>query len=40
MDAAYVEVPYDIKEFFGKSFGDTVEVILQERESEKTSMWK
>ena len=80
MDVAYVEVPYDIKELFGKgplpvnatfdrvlyqgqvvkmgtpcyitgitrqirrqigkSFGDTVEVILQERESEKTSMWK
>ena len=80
MDAAYVEVPYDIKELFGKgrlsvnatfdgapyrgqvvkmgtpcyiigitrqirrqigkSFGDTVEVVIQERESEKTSMWK
>lgn len=80
MDAAYVEVPYDIKELFGKgrllvnatfdgipyqgqvvkmgtpcyiigvtrqihrqigkSFGDTVEVILRERESEKTTMWK
>lgn len=75
MDAAYVEVPYDIKELFGKGrllvnaafdgipyrgqvvkmgtpcyiigvtkqirrqigkgFGDTVEVVLQERESEK-----
>lgn len=75
MDAAYVEVPYDIKEMFGKgrllvnatfdgvpykgqvvkmgtpcyiigvtkqvrrqmnkSFGDTVEVVLQERDSEK-----
>lgn len=75
MDAAYVEVPYDIKELFGKgrllvnatfdgipyrgqvvkmgtpcyiigvtrqirrqlgkSFGDVVEVVLQERESEK-----
>lgn len=80
MDAAYVEVPYDIKELFGKgrlsvnatfdgapyrgqvvkmgtpcyiigitrqirrqigkSFGDTIEVVIQERESEKTSMWK
>ncbi len=80
MDAAYVEVPYDIKELFGKgrllvnaafdgvpykgqvvkmgipcyiigvtkqirkqigkSFGDIVEVVLQERDSEKTSMWK
>ncbi len=80
MDAAYVEVPYDIKQLFGKgrllvnasfdgipykgqvvkmgtpcyiigvtkqirrqigkSFGDTVEVILQERDSEKPSMWK
>ena len=80
MDAAYVEVPYDIKELFGKgrlsvnatfdgvpyqgqvvkmgmpcyiigvtrqirrqigkSFGDTVEVTLQERESEKAAMWK
>ena len=80
MDAAYVEVPYDIKELFGKgrlsvsatfdgvpywgqvvkmgtpcyiigitrqirrqigkSFGDTVEVILQERESEKAAIWK
>lgn len=80
MDAAYVEVPYDIKELFGKgrlsvnatfdgapyrgqvvkmgtpcyiigitrqirrqigkSFGDTVEVVIQEKESEKTSMWK
>ena len=80
MDAAYVEVPYDIKELFGKgrllvnaafdgvpyqgqvvkmgtpcyiigvtrqirrqigkSFGDTVEVILRERESEKSAMWK
>lgn len=80
MDAAYVEVPYDIKELFGKGrllvnatfdgtpyrgqvvkmgtpcyiigvtrqirrqigkgFGDTVEVVIQERESEKTSMWK
>ena len=80
MDAAYVEVPYDIKELFGKgrllvnatfdgipyrgqvvkmgtscyiigvtrqirrqidkSFGDTVEVVLQEREREKAAMWK
>ena len=80
MDAAYVEVPYDIKELFGKgrllvnatfdgipyrgqvvkmgtpcyvigvskqirkqigkSFGDIVEVVLQERDGEKTSMWK
>lgn len=80
MDAAYVEVPYDIKALFGKgrllvnatfdgipyrgqvvkmgtpcyiigvtrqirrqigkSFGDVVEVVLQERESEKTTMWK
>lgn len=80
MDAAYVEVPYDIKKLFGKSrllvnaafdgiayrgqvvkmgtpcyiigvtkqirrqigksFGDTVEVVLQERESEKTPLWK
>lgn len=80
MDAAYVEVPYDIKELFGKgrlpvnasfdgipyrgqvvkmgtpcymigitrqirrqigkSFGDTVEVVLRERENEKSSMWK
>ena len=80
MDAAYVEVPYDIKELFGKgrlpvnaafdgvpyqgqvvkmgtpgyiigvtrqirrqigkNFGDTVEVILRERESEKSAMWK
>ena len=80
MDAAYVEVPYDIKELFGKgrlpvnaafdgvpyrgqvvkmgtpcyiigvtkeirrqigkSFGDTVEVVLQERDSGKPSMWK
>jgi len=80
MDAAYVEVPYDIKELFGKgrllvnasfdgipyrgqvvkmgtpcyiigitrqirrqigkSFGDTVEVVLREREDEKTAMWK
>lgn len=80
MDAAYVEVPYDIKELLGKgrllvnatfdgvpyrgqvvkmgtpcyiigvtrqirrqlgkSFGDVVEVVLQERESEKTTMWK
>lgn len=80
MDAAYVEVPYDIKELFGKgrllvnatfdgipyrgqvvkmgtpcyiigvskqirrqigkSFGDIVEVVLRERDSEKSSMWK
>lgn len=80
MDAAYVEVPYDIKELFGKgrllvnaafdgipyrgqvvkmgtpcyiigitkqirrqigkSFGDIVEVVLQERDSEKPPMWK
>ncbi len=80
MDAAYVEVPYDIKKLFGKgrllvnaafdgipykgqvvkmgtpcyiigvtkqirrqigkSFGDIVEVVLQERESGKPSMWK
>ncbi len=80
MDAAYVEVPYDIKELFGKgrllvnaafdgipyrgqvvkmgtpcyiigvtkqirrqigkSFGDIVEVVLRERDSEKPSMWK
>lgn len=80
MDAAYVEVSYDIKELFGKgrllvnatfdgipyrgqvvkmgtscyiigvtrqirrqidkSFGDTVEVVLQEREREKAAMWK
>lgn len=80
MDAAYVEVPYDIKAIFGKgrllvnatfdgvpycgqvvkigtpcyvigitkqirkqigkSFGDTVEVVLQERDSEKTATWK
>ncbi len=80
MDAAYVEVPYDIKESFGKgrllvnaafdgipysgqvvkmntpyyiigitkqirkqigkSFGDIVEVVLRERDSEKTAMWK
>lgn len=80
MDAAYVEVPYDIKKLFGKgrllvnaafngipyrgqvvkmgtpcyiigvtrqirrqigkSFGDTVEVVLQEREGEETSLWK
>ncbi len=80
MDAAYVEVPYDIKELFGKgrllvnasfdgvpyrgqvvkmgtpcyvigvtkqirrqtgkSFGDIVEVVLQERDSGKPSMWK
>jgi len=80
MDAAYVEVPYDIKKLFGKgrllvdaafdgipyrgqvvkmgtpcyiigitrqirrqigkSFGDTVEVVLRERESEKPSLWK
>ena len=80
LDAAYVEVPYDIKEHFGKgrllvnsafdgilyrgqvvnmgtpyyiigvtkqirkqlgkSFGDCVEVVLQERDSENISMWK
>ncbi len=80
MDAAYVEVPYDIKELFGKgrllvnatfdgipyrgqvvkmgtpcyiigvtrqirrqigkSFGDTVEVVLQERDSEEAPLWK
>lgn len=80
MDAAYVEVPYDIKELFGKgrllvnatfdgvpysgqvvkmktpyyiigitkqirkqigkSFGDPVEVVLRERESESSAMWK
>lgn len=80
MDAAYVEVPYDIKELFGKgrllvnatfdgipysgqvvkmgtpcyiigvtkqirkqigkTFGDTVKVVLQERDSAKTSLWK
>ena len=80
MDAAYVEVPYDIKELFGKgcllvnatfdgipyrgqvvkmgtpcyiigvskqirkqigkSFGDIVEVVLQERDSEKIPIWK
>lgn len=80
MDAAYVEVPYDIKELFGKgrllvnaafdgipyrgqvvkmgtpcyiigvtkqirrqigkSFGDTVEVVLLERDSEKLPVWK
>ncbi len=79
-DAAYVEVPYDIKKLFGKdrlpvnaafdgipyrgqvvktdtpcymirvtgqirrqtgkNFGDIVEVVLQERDSEKPSMWK
>lgn len=81
MDAAYVEVPYDIKAIFGKgrllvnatfdgipyrgqvvkmgtpcyyiigitkqirsqigkSFEDTVEVVLQERDSEKATKWK
>ena len=80
MDAAYVEVPYDIKELFGKgrllvnatfdgipyrgqvvkmgtpcyiigvtkqirkqigkSFGDMVEVVLHERDSEKRPMWQ
>lgn len=80
MDAAYVEVPYDIKELFGKgrllvnatfdgipyrgqvvkmgtpcyiigvtrqirrqigkSFGDTIEVVLQERDSEEAPLWK
>lgn len=80
MDAAYVEVPYDIKELFGKgrllvnaafdgipyqgqvvkmgaasyiigitrqirrqigkSFGDIVEVVIQERERGEISMWK
>lgn len=80
MDAAYVEVPYDIKELFGKgrllvnaafdgipyrgqvvkmgtpcyiigvtkqirsqigkSFGDTVEVVLKERDSAQPAMWK
>ena len=80
MDAAYVEVPYDIKQLFGKgrllvnasfdgipykgqvvkmgtpcyiigvtkqirrqigkNFGDIVEVVLQERNSGKPSMWK
>ena len=80
MDAAYVEVPYDIKELFGKgrllvnatfdgipyrgqvvkmgtpcyiigvtkqirkqigkSFGDKVEVVLHERDSEKSPMWQ
>ena len=80
MDAAYVEVPYDIKELFGKGrllvnaafdgvpyrgqvvkmgtsgyiigipkqtrrqigkgFGETIEVVLRERESEKPPMWK
>ena len=80
MDAAYVEVPYDIKGLFGKgrlllnaafdgvpyqgqivkmgtpcyiigitkqirkqigkSFGDVVEVVFQERDSESTSLWK
>ena len=80
MDAAYVEVPYDINELFGKkrllvnatfddipykgqvvkmgtpcyiigltkcirkkiakSFGDMVEVVLQERDSENNPMWK
>ncbi len=80
MDAAYVEVPYDIKELFGKgrllvnatfdgvpyrgqvvkmgtpcyiigvtkqirrqigkSFGDVVEVVICERESEQKPMWK
>lgn len=79
-DAAYVEVPYDIKKLFGKgrllvnaafdgipyrgqvvnmgafcyrigvtkqirrqigkSFGDMVEVVLQERDSGKPAMWK
>ena len=79
-DAAYVEIPYDIKELFGKglllvnatfdgipyrgqvvkmgtpcyiigvskqirkqigkSFGDIVEVVLQERDSEKIPIWK
>lgn len=80
MDVAYVEVPYDIKELFGKgrllvnttfdgipyrgqvvkmktpcyiigvikrirkqigkSFGDMVEVVLHERDSEKSPMWQ
>ncbi len=80
MDAAYVEVPYDIKKLFGKgrllvnatfdgipyrgqvvkmgtpcyiigvtrqirrqigkSFGDTVEVVLRERDSEEAPLWK
>lgn len=80
MDAAYVEVPYDIKELFGKgrllvnaafdgvpysgqvvkmgtpcyiigitkqirkkigkTFGDTVEVVLTERTSESATVWK
>lgn len=80
MDAAYVEVPYNIKELFGKgrllvnaafdgvpyrgqvvkmgtpcyiigvtrqirrqigkSFGDIVEVVIQERDSEEAAMWK
>ena len=80
MDAAYVEVPYDIKELFGKgrllvnatfdgipyrgqvvkmgtpcyiigvtkqirkqigkSFGDMVEVVLHERDGEKSPMWQ
>lgn len=37
MDAAYIEVPFDIKEIFGKSRlpGDVIHVTLKEREKPK-----
>lgn len=35
-----IGVTRQIRRQLGKSFGDVVEVVLQERESEKTTMWK
>ena len=32
IDAAYVVFPCDIREAFGKTFGDTVAVTIRERE--------
>lgn len=35
-----IGVSKQIRKQIGKSFGDIVEVVLQERDGEKTSMWK
>ena len=35
-----IGVAKQIRKQIGKSFGDIVEVVLQERDGEKTSMWK
>ena len=35
-----IGVTKQIRKQIGKSFGDIVEVVLRERDGEKTSMWK